>query len=167
MTPAKNWLGVIRAPYGGGMARALSQTKSGGTAGRIAARRVDRGSGRSAERAAPKKARVQKSSGGRGKKSARGEAPAVLKAMKLVLLLAFMAVLGFAVVLVVDVGLTLMGGLHLGNVTFSELVEKVEDRVFDRDLPEPRSSQKAKAPPTTSKPAPKAKAKPKARPANS
>ena len=30
-----------------------------------------------------------------------------------------------------------MGGIHLGSITFAELVDKVEARVFDRDLPGP------------------------------
>jgi len=53
------------------------------------------------------------------------------------MLLTFMGMLGFGIVLVVDVGLTMMGGIHLGSITFAELVDKVEARVFDRDVPEP------------------------------
>jgi hypothetical protein len=66
--------------------------------------------------------------------------------MMLVLL---MAALGFGTVLILDVGMTLVGGLKLGSLTFSELVDKVSDRVFDHDVPE------AKKKSTTSVPKPR------------
>ena len=52
------------------------------------------------------------------------------------MLVMMMAALGFGTVLILDVGMTLVGGLKLGSLTFSELVDKVSDRVFDHDVPE-------------------------------
>ena len=75
---------------------------------------------------------------------------------KLITLLVFMAVLGFAVVLVVDVGASLLGSVRFGQVTFADLVAKLSDRVFDRDVPQPRPAKKSvakAAPTTTAKPA--------------
>jgi hypothetical protein len=50
-------------------------------------------------------------------------------------LLVVMAVLGFSIVLVADVGLKVVGGMKFGQITFAELVDKIEDRFFDRDVP--------------------------------
>ncbi len=49
-----------------------------------------------------------------------------------------MAVMGFSVVLLADVGLGVVGRMKFGQITFAELVDKIEDRFFDRDLPLPR-----------------------------
>lgn len=154
----ENWRSDCPAFYVGCVAR----LKEKPDAGRIAATRrkgrgpaVDRD-----ERPAPR------SSGGRGKKGRGAKPPsAAAKAMKLALLIAFMAALGFGAVLVVDVSLTLLGGMKFGELTFAELVDKVQARVFDHDVPEPArktpkapSAPKAKAAPTTSSPARTARA---------
>ncbi len=117
------------------------------SAGRIAtSRRADRGA-----RAEPPAKKVA-ASGGRSGKKGKGKAKSspAARFFKLIVLLGFMACLGFGIVLVLDVGMTLIGGIHLGQITFAELVDKVHDRVFDKDVPEP-----AKKKPE----APKAKAK--------
>ncbi len=43
--------------------------------------------------------------------------------------------------------MTLIGGIDLGQITFAELVDKVHDRVFDKDVPEPakKKGRSAKA----------------------
>lgn len=69
-------------------------------------------------------------------------------------LLGFMACLGFGIVLVLDVGMTLIGGIHLGQITFAELVDKVHDRVFDKDVPEPAKKKAEAAKPKAKKPSP-------------
>jgi hypothetical protein len=154
---AKNWRSVLSAPYGGRVAR----PRENSNAGRIAAtRRKGRGPAADRpERAAPR-------GKARGGPKGRGAAPpsAFAKAMKLALLIAFMAALGFAVVLVVDVSMKVLGGVKVGDLTFSQLVDKVQARVFDHDVPEPakKAPPKAKAPATprasSTPPAPVARA---------
>jgi hypothetical protein len=82
----------------------------------------------------------------RGKKGKGRGAPAsaAARAFKLLLLIAMMASLGFAVVFVADVSFKVLGGMKFGQITFAELVDKVEDRVFDHDVPE--AKKKATAP---------------------
>lgn len=144
----------MSAPYGEIVSRARLKPDAS-SAGRIAtSRRADRGPAR-AERQ-PAREPAKKPAKSAGKKGGKGKKVAVspfLRLCKLVMLITFMAMLGFGIVLVVDVGLTLMGGIHLGSITFAELIDKVEARVFDRDLPEPMKK----------KPAPAAKPKPKAK----
>jgi hypothetical protein len=127
-----------------------------GTSARLAAGRRGRGADKPAGRGADKRgASASRPRGGRGAgrdKETRASLPARL--LKFVLLLAFMAVLGFSVVLVVDVGLTLVGGMRFGQITFAELFDKVGDRLFDRDLPAPKPRATRKAPTTTPAPAP-------------
>ncbi|HEY1098033.1 MAG TPA: hypothetical protein VGF99_03855 [Myxococcota bacterium] len=129
-------------------------------AGRIAtSRRADRGA--RADRAPPKKAAAPAGKArGRGKKGA--PASPIARFFKLCVLLGFMAMLGFGIVLVVDVGLTVLGGIHLGSITFAELVDKVEARVFDRDVPEPLKKKPEAA--TPAKPKPRAKPQPSSSP---
>jgi len=62
------------------------------------------------------------------------------------MLVLLMAALGFGTVLILDVGMTLVGGLKLGSLTFSELVDKVSDRVFDHDVPEAKKKPVAPVP---------------------
>lgn len=125
------------------------ETPAGGTAGRLAAGRRPRAErGERAERAEPKPAKGGLK--GKAKKASTSSAGPVARLMKLVLLLAFMAFLGFAAVLILDVGSTLIGGIRFGDITFADLFDKVSDRVFDRDVPEPK--RKTAKPPTPQKP---------------
>lgn len=68
------------------------------------------------------------------------------------MLLALMAVLGFALVLIADVGQNLVGGVRFGDITFKDLVDKVKDRVLDRDVPEPKKKAAAKTTPKAERP---------------
>jgi hypothetical protein len=81
----------------------------------------------------------------RGKKGKGRSAPAsaAARAFKLLLLIAMMASLGFAVVLVADVSFKVLGGMKFGQITFAELVDKVQDRVFDHDVPEAKKKTTA------------------------
>ena len=126
----------------------------GGSAGRLAAgRRPSRGAGRDVEK--PPKASAGKG-GLRGKaKKAKGSAGAssplrgrsgpVARGFKLVVLLGLMALVGFAGVLIIDVGASLIGRARFGDITVADLVDKVKDRVFDRDVPEPKKKPAPKA----------------------
>ncbi len=76
----------------------------------------------------------------------------MVRAFKLVMLLAFMAVLGFAVVLVGDVGVSLLGNVRFGQVTFGDLFGKFSDRVLDRDLPQAKPLRPQPKTPTTTGP---------------
>ena len=146
----------MSAPYGDNVSRARLKPDAS-SAGRIAtSRRADRSGERSpARERQPAKASARKPT---GKKSGKGRqiASPFARLCKLSMLIAFMAMLGFGVVLVVDVGLTMMGGIHLGSITFAELIDKIEARVFDRDVPEPMK----KKPTLTPRPKPKAKRTP-------
>ena len=65
-----------------------------------------------------------------------------------------MAALGFCAVFIIDVGLSLVGSVQVGSLTASELVDKISDRVFDEDVPEPKKKPAAKktaAPPKPSR----------------
>jgi hypothetical protein len=118
-----------------------------GSAGRLAAGRRPRG--RDVAEKAPKTASKKASApSGRGKKQKTSSSSAA-RLFKLVSLLVMMAVLGFAVVLVVDVGVTLLGNVRFGQVTFADLFAKVSDRVFDRDVPQPRPVKAVKTPAKT------------------
>lgn len=91
-----------------------------------------------AERPAP-----PRKAGGKGKKG-RGASPSPFaRFMKLMMIIAFMGALGFGAVLIADVGLTLLGGMKFGDITFAELVDKVQARVFDHDVPEARKKAPA------------------------
>ena len=131
----------------------MSRTRSkpdASSAGRIAtSRRADRGA-----RAEPPAKKVA-ASGGRGGKKGKGKAKSspAARFFKLIVLLGFMACLGFGIVLVLDVGMTLIGGIHLGQITFAELVDKVHDRVFDKDVPEPAKKKAEAQKPKPKKPA--------------
>lgn len=76
-----------------------------------------------------------------GGKKGRGKSAhtpsAFARALRLVFLMATMAALGFVVVLVLDLSMKVIGSVKLGQVTFAELIDKVESRVFDHDVPEP------------------------------
>lgn len=157
----ENWRSPEIDLYGGDVARPNETPK----AGRIAATRR-KGRGPAVDRAerAPVSGKA-----GKGKKGKGRSAPAspLARAFKLVLLIAMMASLGFAVVLVADVGFKLVGGMKFGQITFAELIDKVQDRVFDHDVPEakkkptpapkptkPRSSPPSSAPSSTADRAP-------------
>ncbi len=58
--------------------------------------------------------------------------------------MATMAALGFVVVLVLDLSMKVVGTMKFGQVTFAELLDKVESRVFDHDVPEPSKKATAK-----------------------
>lgn len=121
-----------------------ARTKAeGGSAGRLAAgRRPDRG-GRGVDKPA------KKAGGGglkgKSKKASASSANPIARGFKLIVLLGVMAAVGFALVLVVDVGASLAGRVPFfkdgrGDVTFADLFDKVSDRVFDRDVPEPKKT---------------------------
>ena len=133
-TQVGNWRRLVGASYGGHVSRTRSKPDAS-SAGRIAtSRRADRSA-----RAEPPAKKVAASSGrgGKGKGKGKAKSSPAARFFKLIVLLGFMACLGFGIVLVLDVGMTLIGGIHLGQITFAELVDKVHDRVFDKDVPEP------------------------------
>lgn len=133
----------MTTPYGEIVSRARLKPDAS-SAGRIAtSRRAVRDGDRSPARERKPASTGKKSAGKKGGKAK--PASSVARLFKLIMLVTFMAMLGFGVVLVVDVGLTMIGGVHLGSITFAELVEKVEARVFDRDLPEPNKKKPAAA----------------------
>ena len=100
------------------MARPARAEATGATAGRIAARRT----------------RVGPRSGPRA-----GQRGGVLKLM---LLAISCCLVGFFIVLVIDVGASLASRLSLGESSVAELVDKVIDRVLDRDVPRARAPEK-------------------------
>jgi hypothetical protein len=138
-------------PYGAHVGRAAKKAETG-SSGRLAAGRRgawnERKDGGTPPRAAGR---------GKGGRSARagGARPSLLlRLFKFGVLLVVMAVVGFSVVLVADVSLKVVGGMKFGQITFAELVDKIEDRFFDRDVPLPRprtakAAKPTKAPSTT------------------
>lgn len=138
------------ASYGDDVSRTRSKPDAS-SAGRIAtSRRADRGA-----RAEPPAKKVAASAGRSGKKGkGKAKSSPAARFFKLMVLLGFMACLGFGIVLVLDVGMTLLGGVHLGQITFAELVDKVHDRVFDKDVPEPTRKKAEAAKPKAKKPSP-------------
>ena len=130
----KNWRTPLGRFYGGDVAR----PKETPQAGRIAATRR-KGRGPAVDRAE----RAPSGKAARGKKGKGRSAPAsaTARAFKLLLLIAMMASLGFAVVLVADVSFKVLGGMKFGQITFAELVDKVQDRVFDHDVPEAKKKK--------------------------
>lgn len=103
-------------------------------AGRIAATRR-KGRGPAADRAERAPTTGKGARGGKGRGRAASASP-LARGFKLLLLIVMMATLGFAVVFVADVGVRVLGGLRLGEITVAELLDKVQDRVFDHDVPE-------------------------------
>jgi hypothetical protein len=145
-----------------------AKTAETGTSGRLAASRRKAWNERGDDRPAPAgkaKSRGKAAPAGRAAK-AKGNAKQrstsspslVVRFFRLVSLLACMAVLGFALVLVADVGLTLVGGMRFGQITFAQLFDKVQDRVLDRDVPKPvpKAAPRKAAPPVTSPATPSA-----------
>ena len=116
---------------------------------------------------------AQQGAASKGKKGKHGPSTSssAARLVKLVTLLLFMGELGFAVVLVVDVGATLIGHVRFGDTTFAGMFAKVSDRVWDRDVPQPKAVKKqaaaapTKAPPPGSTTSPTSKAATRA-PAN-
>lgn len=144
-----NWRRLASDSYGDQVSRTRTKPDAS-SAGRIAtSRRADRGA-----RAEPPAKKVA-ASGGRGGKKGKGKAKSspAARFFKLIVLLGFMACLGFGIVLVLDVGMSLIGGIHLGQITFAELVDKVHDRVFDKDVPEPAKKKTEAQKPKPKKPA--------------
>lgn len=113
------------------MGRAVrAERESGGSAARVAARRRpvgrSRDEGRGAARAAPP----------RGGRAARGGGPSgAARAFKLGLLVLAFCAIGFFAVLVIDVGISMVGQVRLGETTVVEVWQKVVDRFLDRDVP--------------------------------
>lgn len=82
----------------------------------------------------------------------RGRSPGgARRALKLALLAASFCLVGFFVVLVIDVGASLAARLNLGGSSVAELVDKVIDRVLDRDVPRAREADKPRAGPARAK----------------
>ena len=97
------------------------------------------------------------------KKPARGKAhkssSTLAKGLKLLTLVGAMLCIGFFAVLVVDVSMTLVGKVKLGEVTVVQLWHKMTDRVLDRDVPRAdppvaRATPKPRAQPTPTTRAP-------------
>lgn len=123
------------------MARAAQRERNdSNTASRIAARRRETTS----ERKAPKGAKPGKSA-----KAGRGARPSsVGRIFKLGVLIAAFLCIGFFVVLVLDVGASLVGSVKLGqDITVAALWEKVIARVLDEDVPRPPAEKPHAVPP--------------------
>ena len=118
----------------------MARPRATSDAGRIAAtRRKGRGPAVDRDERAPARASGKK---GRGKGHAAPSAAA--RTFRLLVLMATMAALGFVVVLVLDLSMKVVGTMKFGQVTFAELLDKVESRVFDHDVPEPSKKATAK-----------------------
>jgi hypothetical protein len=65
--------------------------------------------------------------------------------LKLAVLAAAFACIGFFAVLVIDVGAGLMGGLRLGDTTMAALVQKVVTRLLDEDVPRAQPTSPARS----------------------
>jgi hypothetical protein len=133
------------------VARAAQRDRNeSSTANRIAARRRETTSDRS-ERA-PKKGKA-------GGKGARGGRPSgIARLFKLGVLIAAFLCIGFFVVLVINVGASLVGSVKLGpDTTIAAIWEKVVARVLDEDVPRPPAERP--------RPAPAARPAPRVRPA--
>jgi hypothetical protein len=118
----------------------VARPRATSDAGRIAAtRRKGRGPAVDRDERAPARASGKK---GRGKGHAAPSAAA--RTFRLLVLMATMAALGFVVVLVLDLSMKVVGTMKFGQVTFAELLDKVESRVFDHDVPEPSKKATAK-----------------------
>ncbi len=119
------------------MARA-SQTASRKNAGHVAAQR--RHARRDGENTS---ARAAKSAPGKNGKKARPQT--TRRAGRFVLLMLLMALIGFFTVMVIDVAVSIVGKVSLGETTVDSLWDKVVDRVLDRDVPRvaPQSPRRA------------------------
>lgn len=73
-----------------------------------------------------------------------GSGSGARRAIKLAFLITCFLVVGFFVVLVVDVGASLAGRLDFGGSSVAELVGKVIDRVLDRDVPRAREPERTR-----------------------
>jgi hypothetical protein len=133
------------------VARAAQRERNeSSTANRIAARRRETTSERSVERAPKGKSKSAKA----GKAGKAGRASGIARLFKLAVLVVAFLCIGFFVVLVVDVGASLVGSVKLGqDTTVAGLWEKVIARVLDEDVPRP----------PVEKPRPVAPAKPRVR----
>jgi type IV secretory pathway VirB10-like protein len=113
-----------------------------------ARRRPGARGGDEAARPAKKAGKAGRAAGARGGKGPSG----ILRLVKLGVLVGAFLVIGFFAVLVVDVGMSLVGKVRLGETTVTELWDKVVDRVLDRDVP--KAPDPPKAQPRPAKPAP-------------
>lgn len=138
------------------MARA-QRLETGGTAGRVAARRRD------APRDGRTPARGVKKPPGKGKKARGAPASSWKPAVRLFVLMGVMALIGFFAVLVVDVSASLVGRMSFGETTLAGLWEKVVDRVLDRDVPRLPEKRAPAPPPARRAPAPVRPSSPEAR----
>jgi hypothetical protein len=129
------------------VARAAQRERNDSTsssANRIAARRRETTSER-----APKVAKAAKAKGARGGK---GRPSGIARLFKLGVLVAAFLCIGFFVVLVIDVGASLVGSVKLGSdTTISAIWDKVVARVLDEDVPRP-PAERPRAPVAAPKP---------------
>lgn len=125
------------------MARAAQRDRNeSSTANRIAARRRETTSDRTIERA-PK----GKGSKGARAKGGKGRPSGIARLFKLGVLIAAFLCIGFFVVLVIDVGASLVGSVKLGqDTTIAAIWEKVVARVLDEDVPRPPVEKPRPAP---------------------
>lgn len=137
------------------VARAAQRERSeSSTANRIAARRRETTGERS------KDASLQGGKAKGAKAKGRGRPSTIGRMFKLLVLIAAFLCIGFFVVLVVDVGATLVGSVKLGQgTTVAALWDKVIARVLDEDVPRPPPPSPSRA---ASKP-PRPRATPAAR----
>jgi hypothetical protein len=116
------------------MARAARAEREVQTADRIAARR---------SRTAKRPGEAQRRTPPRGVRGRAGGSGS--RVFKLGMMVAAFCLVGFFVVLVIDVGARLVGKLDLGGSSIAELVDKVVDRVLDRDVPRARELDKPRS----------------------
>lgn len=109
---------------------ARAERDAGGSAARVAARRRPVGRSRDDGRGAAR------ASSPRGGRPVRGGGPSsVARAFKLGLLVLAFCAIGFFAVLVIDVGISMVSQVRLGETTVVEVWQKVVDRFLDRDVP--------------------------------
>jgi hypothetical protein len=118
------------------------------SANRIAARRRETTSER-----APKVAKAAKAAkAAKGARGGKGRPSAIARLFKLGVLVAAFLCIGFFVVLVIDVGASLVGSVKLGpDTTISAIWDKVVARVLDEDVPRP-PAERPRAPVAAPKP---------------
>ena len=93
---------------------------------------VDPGRGARSKRAGSTKGNTRASTRG-GKAGSKGGG--FIKLMKLLVLMSGAALTGFVVVFALDTGAGAVGKVRFGDTTVASLVDKVVDRVLDRDVP--------------------------------
>lgn len=130
------------------MARAAQRERSeSSAANRIAARRRET----TVERAKDAPAKGGKAKGAKAK--GKGRPSTIGRLFKLLVLIAAFLCIGFFVVLIVDVGASLVGSVKLGQgTTVAALWDKVVARVLDEDVPRPPPSPARATPPKPVRP---------------